>query len=168
MNKPSALDRILTAFATLGPVGYLPIAPGTWGSAAAVLAAPFVFVSLDTGWRILVLAVVLVVGCVAATRAEKVLDKKDPGPVVLDEVLGQWATLMPVMSPTIVKWPELWEYAAAFFLFRFFDILKPFPVRQLERVVPGGTGVMIDDLAAGVYAGLCLWGLQELAPMVLG
>lgn len=143
--------------ATLGPVGWIPKAPGTWGSAAAILLAPFCFIPLPLWGRLLVLLGVLLVGTWAAGRAEKALERKDPGCIVIDEVLGQWTALLPVTIPTIIHYPRLWEYALAFVLFRFFDILKPFPIRQVERSLPGGLGVMADDLVAGIFAALGVW-----------
>jgi len=142
--------------ATLGPVGRIPMAPGTWGSAAAVLLAPFLFTPLPLWGRAFLLLLVLAVGVWAAGRAEVVLKQKDPGSVVIDELLGQWTALLPLTVPTIVHFPRLWEYALAFVLFRFFDILKPFPIRRVERLFPGGFGVMLDDLVAGIYAAFCL------------
>jgi phosphatidylglycerophosphatase A len=99
--------------------------------------------------RVLALLFVLVTGTIASSRAEQILGKKDPSEVVIDEVLGQWIAILPF---AVLAW---WEYVAAFVLFRFFDILKPWPVRQLEGI-GGGFGIMIDDAAAGVYALLCM------------
>lgn len=143
--------------ATLGPIGNIPFAPGTWGSAAALLLAPFCFVPLPLWARLLVLLAVFAAGTWAASRAEIALGQTDPGCVIIDEVLGQLTALLPVTIPTIIRYPRLWEYALAFVLFRFFDILKPFPIRQVERKLPGGLGVMADDLVAGVFAALGLW-----------
>lgn len=75
---------------------------------------------------------------------------KDPGPIVIDEVLGQWLTLTGATALNTISWP------LAFVLFRLFDIWKPFPVRQLENL-PGGTGIVADDLGAGLWAALVLW-----------
>jgi phosphatidylglycerophosphatase A len=86
---------------------------------------------------------------------EKVLRIKDPGLIVIDEIAGYLVTMF--LSP-----PDVIHIVAGFFLFRFFDILKPPPVRQAERFFPGGVGVMADDLLAGAYAWLCLRVMEGL------
>ena len=142
-------DSLLLAYARVGIAGKSPVAPGTCGSFAAIVLAPLVFMPLPLAGRLLLLLVVLITGTVAAGRAETLLGEKDPSEVVIDEVLGQWITCLPFASL------GFWEYAAAFALFRLFDITKPWPVRQLERI-GGGLGIMIDDAAAGLYAMLCM------------
>ena len=130
--------------------GFLKPGPGTYGSAAACV------LWLVTGWLVhhntQVLALVTACGVVlatslgipAATRVAREAGRTDPGFVVIDEVAGQWLALI-LMPP---EWPNvLW----AFLLFRFFDILKPWPIRKLEAL-PEGTGIMVDDLSAGVLA----------------
>jgi phosphatidylglycerophosphatase A len=86
----------------------------------------------------------------ASTRTARLIAKKDPGIVVVDEVLGQWLTLL---GATILNWKA---FVAAFLLFRIFDIWKPWPVRNLERL-PEGSGIVADDLGAGLYAALILY-----------
>ena len=133
--------------ATVGGVGWFPVAPGTAGSAVGVL----VYL-LTNGWspyaQVALLLGVTLVGCWAGSLAETELKKEDPGPVVIDEVAGQLATLL----LTGVGWRGA---IAGFFIFRVFDILKPFPARRLERL-HGGLGIMADDLMAGAYG----WGLM--------
>ncbi len=127
--------------------GYSPVAPGTVGSAAA-LAIGIAFHELAglPWWGFLVLAGVVSVPAVwAADATARALKVKDPGLVVVDEVLGQWIALAGARS---FNWKA---YAAAFILFRLFDIWKPPPVRQLEAL-PGGLGINADDVAAGIYA----------------
>lgn len=94
-------------------------------------------------------------GVWAGSRVEKILAKKDPGKVVIDEVAGQMVTLVLAWTPFIVDSgvPLLTPLIVAFALFRIFDIVKPFPARKLESL-PGGLGIMADDLIAGVYAGV--------------
>ena len=94
-------------------------------------------------------------GTWASSRAIVLLGKKDPGEVVIDEVLGQWLACLPFMALSC------WGYVAAFFFFRLFDILKPWHVRKAEQL-PGGLGIMADDAVAGAYAAVCLWGLLVL------
>lgn len=135
--------------ATAFGVGYVPVAPGTFGSAAGLLVwAALPQSTLASGTAILVL---FAVGSWCGTVAERHLGGTDPGPVVIDEVVGMLITLF--MHP--VGWPGA---IAAFFLFRAFDILKPYPADRLERL-PGGVGVMADDAMAAIYANLALWAL---------
>ena len=135
-------DRVALAVATVGGAGYAPVAPGTVGSALTVAALwllPFSIVGLTA-----FLCVVLVVGTWAAGRAERLMGRKDPGAIVIDEVAGMTISLM--LAPR-----NLGAYALAFLFFRIFDVLKPFPARQSQRIT-GGVGVMIDDVIAGFYA----------------
>lgn len=136
--------------ATFFGTGFLKPGPGTYGSVATVL------LWLGGAWllhgnmlhlltaTILALAVVIVLGIPAATRVERECGRQDPGFVVIDEVAGQ---LLPLIALT-PDWPHA---ILAFVLFRFFDILKPPPIRRLEAL-PSGTGIVVDDLAAGIYA----------------
>jgi phosphatidylglycerophosphatase A len=129
-----------TLTATFFGIGRLPGGPGTWGSLAAVLIwfALARFVPAASQW------VVLAVGIPEATSVARASGTKDPQFVVIDEVAGQWITLL--FAP--VTWKTL---AVGFILFRGFDIVKPPPVRQLERL-PEGTGIVVDDVGAGIYA----------------
>jgi phosphatidylglycerophosphatase A len=140
--------------ATWGGVGYFPIAPGTAGSAAAALIPAAVALKADWHpWlRVSLLAAVallLVVGVWAGTKAEKHFGKTDPPPVVIDEVAGQFLTLAGAPAPSW-KWLLI-----GFLLFRLLDIVKPFPARRAERL-PGGRGIMMDDLIAGAYGAALL------------
>ena len=132
--------------------GYLPGARGTWASAAALLAA--VLLARYAGWRAWhfgVLAAVLAgPGIWAAASEARRLGRKDPPQVVIDEVLGQWLTLAGAKT---LHWKS---FLAAFLLFRILDIVKPAPVRRLESL-PGGLGIVADDLAAAVGGALVLF-----------
>ncbi len=137
------------ALATAGYAGFFPFAPGTVGSAVgvAVWAAARLAGATAVAEALLVLTL-LIVGALAASEAERRLGTTDPGPVVIDEVMGQCVTLIAA--------PLTWNTAVlGFLLFRAFDIVKPPPARQLERA-HGGWGIMLDDLAAGVYAAVVL------------
>lgn len=143
-------DRLAVFVATFGYSGYLKPAPGTWGSLAAMLLAPVLFMPLNLPGRIAVLLLVLAAGTWTAGESERIMGRKDPGCVVIDEVLGLWATyaLFPELSAI--------GYLLGFGLFRLFDITKPWPVRQMETAFKGGLGVMVDDVAAGAYAAITL------------
>ena len=145
---------IWTAMATLGPIGRMRPAPGSWGSAAALLAGVAL---VSAGAWLLEIAVVIVciLGVAASQRYEEATGRKDASEVVIDEVAGQWIALLVV--------PLDWRWVlAAFIFFRLFDIIKPGPVRMAEAL-PGGWGVMADDIVAGVMAAACLlvaqWGI---------
>jgi phosphatidylglycerophosphatase A len=149
--KPERAPRFALAIATWFGCGYAPFAPGTWGSLGALVPA---FLLVRAGWQpwyFLVLALVaLPVAIWAAGAAERYSGKEDPSLVVVDEVLGQWVTLA---GAATLNWKS---WLAAFLLFRAFDILKPPPVRQLENL-HGGTGIVADDVMAGVYGALVLY-----------
>ena len=126
----------------------MPVAPGTAGSAAG-LALFWVIRSTGSLWlEVVVLLVVTMAGVVAAAAAESTYRRRDPGLIVIDEVAGMLVTLLAVPVGIVGA-------VAGFFLFRLFDIVKPFPARQAERL-PGGWGVMADDLVAGLYAQVLL------------
>lgn len=166
----SLKDYLALSIATCG-VGYLPLAPGTWGSLVGigvyllvrgVLMKVFFGVAAQHNFNLLhiyygVIAFELVVvlaialaGTWAASRAEKLSATKDPGKVVIDEVVGQFIALIPVPFVLEAAW---WTAILAFILFRFFDIVKPYPARRLESL-HGGLGIMADDIVAGVYAAI--------------
>ncbi len=152
---PPAVKKTLWAWilGTFFGAGLLKPGPGTYGSITALLlwygAAHIVqptFVALAVGTAIAAVAVTLV-GIPAATIVARESGRKDPGLVVIDEAAGQLIALIAI--------PADWKHAAlSLLLFRAFDILKPPPVRQLERL-PAGTGIMMDDVAAGVLALTC-------------
>lgn len=148
------------AIATAGYVGYFPIAPGTAGSLAGLVVFAFVRGVGAPAFELAMIAVVLALGIWSASIAESVLKLKDPGPVVIDEVLGMLITL--ALLPLSVI-----GVLAGFVLFRFFDVIKPFPAGRLEAL-HGGMGIMLDDAVAGLYAYASLRVLLTLAPAWLG
>lgn len=161
----SVRDYLALGVATCG-VGFLPIAPGTWGSlvgvgiyAVARAEASDVFnFAVGNGWSaasleawrvtciLATLIVLSVIGAWAASRVEQFTKRKDPGIVVIDEVVGQLITFIFVPIEAGV-----WTIIIGFFAFRLFDIWKPYPIRRLESL-ESGLGVMADDVLAGVYA----------------
>lgn len=130
--------------------GLLPKMPGTWGSAAAL---PFAWmIALYGGpWALLAAALIaFAAGVWAAEVYTRHSGLKDAGPIVIDEVAGQWLTLAPFA-------PEPFTYIIGFALFRAADIAKPWPAGWADRNLDGGMGVMLDDMIAGIYAGLALF-----------
>ncbi|MEZ0576193.1 phosphatidylglycerophosphatase A family protein [Halodesulfovibrio aestuarii] len=156
ITELSLRDKIAVHVSRLGPSGLSPCAPGTVGSAVAIALAPIFFMPLPMWIRIVVLAVLFCWGSIQITRAEQVLGSKDPGEIVLDELVGQWITILPFAALSF------WWMVLAFCLFRFFDITKPFPVKDSEKWLENGWGVMIDDVLAGLYAMVCLGILRFL------
>ena len=140
-------DRVCEWYATCSYVGYLPFAPGTWGSLLACFIL-YLYPSIANPFIILIIGAA---GVVASERARG--GKPDPGYVVIDELAGMLITMCG-HSPTF------WGLTKGFILFRAFDILKPYPIRRLERL-PGGYGIMADDVLAGLFANavLFLWRL---------
>ena len=143
MARPSGfLDRLAVLIATVFGVGYAPLAPGTVASVVTVI-----FLGLFPFSRaglVVFLVLVVVIGTWAAHRAERVIGGKDPGAIVIDEVAG--------MTLSVIAFPLTTEVlAAGLALFRVFDVVKPPPARESQRIT-GGVGVMIDDLIAGLYA----------------
>ena len=144
--------KLAIQVATWFGAGYSPVAPGTAGSLAALVIGILLHEYAGfTGWHFLVLAAALFVPATwAATITAEFKKLKDPQIVVVDEVLGLWISLAGART---LNWKS---YLAAFALFRLFDIWKPPPVRQLEAL-PGGLGINLDDVMAGVYAALVLF-----------
>ena len=150
------MDKLIVALATGFYSGKIPLAPGTWGSAFALI--PWYFCrGLSLANYLIVLAALFVVGFLTAGSAEKILDRPDPGCIVIDEILGIFITL--TLAP---NHPVAW--LLGFVLFRIFDVLKPFPVSWLDTHLHGGIGIMMDDVMAGIYALACL----QLIWLVIG
>jgi phosphatidylglycerophosphatase A len=169
-QPPRRKPRISLFIATACGLGYLPKAPGTWGSLAAI---PIYYLivtrfPLDivpwqrpprvdalTLWALMttfsVALVIALLGIWASGQTARFTQNDDPQFVVIDEVSGQLLTYLVALAPAN------WKYLLlGFILFRVFDIWKPFPARQAEAL-PGGWGIMADDWIAGIYAGLGLW-----------
>ncbi|HEY1720845.1 MAG TPA: phosphatidylglycerophosphatase A [Magnetospirillaceae bacterium] len=143
-SRPS-LETPAGVFATWFGAGLLPRAPGTWGSLAAL---PFAWViSYWGGWIALLTATILVfaLGVWAAGETVKQTGIQDPGSIVIDEVAGQWMTLIPVGTDPLA-------FLVGFILFRIADIYKPWPASWADRNIKGGLGVMLDDVMAAGYA----------------
>jgi phosphatidylglycerophosphatase A len=146
------MRAIIIFFATGALSGYAPIAPGTAGSVVGIAVLLGGFAPL---WRyspplaLAIFAIAFAISCWIAGRAEVIFDEHDSPKIVLDEVLGMVATM--IANPMGPAW-----IAAGFVLFRVADVLKPWPASHIDRSVGGGSGVMLDDLAAAVYANIVL------------
>ena len=135
-------------FATFFGVGYFPIAPGTLTSLLVILLYKFYLHKLSWPYYLVILSFLFLVGTFVSTKYSLELNKKDPRTIVIDEALGQLLVLFR-LNPT---WFPL---LIGFGLFRFFDIIKPFPIKKTEEF-PKGWGIMIDDILAAIYAGISL------------
>jgi phosphatidylglycerophosphatase A len=187
-TKPEARPLFALGIATSLGVGYLPLAPGTWGSAVAVVLvwATAAVTRSETGPMILVaeFTLLLALAAIGLWASERVVEaapsNPDPGYVVIDELSGQtislvaglalsaWTaaplpgTIIPKVTAALTAGLLNWKYLiTGFILFRVFDIWKPFPARRAE-LLPGGLGIMADDWIAGAYAALGLWLLRAL------
>ncbi len=155
VKRPRGLRLVATWFG----LGLSPLAPGTMGSLGAL---PFAWVIVDLGgWQSLAAAsLVAALAGLWVTNAllamtENSGDDKDPSWIVIDEVAGQWIALLPAALDPVL-------FAVGFAAFRLFDVWKPWPVNWADRELPGAWGVMIDDLIAGGYAALCVYGAAQL------
>jgi phosphatidylglycerophosphatase A len=149
------MRRLGVLIASVGGVGYAPIAPGTAGSAVGLVV--FLLTShWPAAWQVGLLLGITVVGTWAATETARHFGREDPGQVVVDEVAGQLVTCL-------FTGVTLTGAVLGFFIFRVLDIIKPWPARQLESL-HGGVGIMADDLMAGIYGNLILQVLVFLLP----
>jgi phosphatidylglycerophosphatase A len=163
MSDNLSLRRPSILLATWFGSGLAPVAPGTVGSLAAL---PFIIAAVYFGGDIGLVAFTIlafVVGLWAAADYVKRSGDDDPSPVVIDEVAGQAITFLPFVH--ILSWQMV---LAGFVLFRIFDALKPWPINWLDRTVKGGLGVMLDDVVAGIAAGVCLYVWTIYLPNWLG
>lgn len=152
--------RIILCIASGGYAGYLPKAPGTWGSLVA-LPIHLLLLQLPPERYFAALAAIFFLAVYTAGSAEKIMDRKDPGIIVIDEIIGMLIALIGApVQPVFL--------ALAFLFFRFFDIVKPWPVSWADRHLNGGLGIVMDDVLAGIYAWLVLHGVLLLLPMVSG
>ena len=169
IEKKTFLDYFSLAVTTFG-VGYLPLAPGTWGSMVGVVIYLAVAWSeaniginlLEKGWRLeqisawihavnlIIFLLFCLLGIWAANRATKLFKHKDPSQAVVDEVMGQLIVFL--FIPFGLHWGFI---LAGFLLFRLFDIWKPYPIDSLQGL-PAGIGICADDILAGIYGGVCL------------
>lgn len=147
-RKAGSFEKLALCLALWFGAGLMPKMPGTFGTLAAV---PIALVMNDLGafYQILVLVIFIPTAVWSSGLSQRLLGRNDPPEVVIDEVAGLLLTIF--LLPT--SWITL---CLGFTLFRLFDILKPFPIRRLHKGVRGGTGIVLDDILAGIYANLCL------------
>lgn len=151
---------VVVALASGFGTGYAPVASGTFGTLVGI---PLAWALAPLGgfaWCVAAVAITLF-ACWIAGQAESAFGEKDSGKIVIDEVAG-YVVAMAFLPATVG------HLTAAFFLFRLFDVLKPPPARQFERTLPGGYGVVMDDIAAGVWANLAHWVLGAVWTWVAG
>ena len=141
-------DKVIIFVATGAWVGKIPIAPGTFGTLVGILFV-LAFKIINPCYETFYVVTLIIFAIFIAELAEKILKQKDPGCIVIDEIAGYVVTMagIPLSIPTIV---------AGFILFRFFDIIKPFPVKYFEKNFKGGPGIVLDDLVAGLLASVVL------------
>ncbi len=138
------MNQLIMAIATGMYVGKIPFAPGTWGSLAAFV--PWLLMRhLSIPSYLAILSAIFVIGFFVSGSAEKIIDSPDAGCIVIDEILGMLITLIAVPNH-----PGAWFLG--FFLFRLFDVLKPFPIGWFDQHIHGGIGIMMDDVLAGIFA----------------
>lgn len=143
----AAMQALLKHIATLGPIGYIPFAPGTFGSLTGLICLWFIPLSLQ--WHIVLIIMGSIVGSLAATAAEKQIGQKDSGKIIIDEFIGFYVAAFFIPHTPVLL-------TAAFLLFRFFDIFKPLMIRNIEKALRNGKGVMADDILAGIYSNAIL------------
>ena len=146
-------EKLITFLATGFGSGLAPFAPGTMGTLVGVVICLF---CLPLPWpmRLLIIIALLALSIYVAGRAEIIYQKKDDQRIVIDEIIGIQITMLPVAITVL-------HLCVGFVLFRVFDILKPFPINNLQKL-PGGWGVVMDDVAAGIYAGAVMFLLTLL------
>jgi phosphatidylglycerophosphatase A len=147
-RRMNTLTRTITLFISQGAFsGRFPVAPGTAGTLAGVLLY-WCMKGLPPVWYGVLLLLIVLIGTWSAGRAEVLLGRKDSPSIVIDEIAGYLVAMFLVPTGS-------WYAAAGFLLFRAFDIIKPYPLKTFEKA-PGGVGVMLDDIGAGIYTNLVL------------
>lgn len=156
LSRSSEFPWFPKLIATSFGVGFLPVAPGTWGAILAIILWLPLYLLCSNPWIVFgvtlaATVIYTIVGTWASTESEKYWGK-DPVVACADETVGQWLTMLPLSWVPLSHW---WEILLALALFRFFDIAKPLGIRSMERF-PGGWGMMADDILAGIYSATIL------------
>ncbi len=141
-------EKIILFFATGGGLGRSPVVPGTFGTLAGI---PFAIglAFANESFTVFITVLLIAFAVWISDEAELILGEKDPGMIVIDEVAGYVVAMAGIPV-------SFYSLAAGFFIFRFFDILKPSPVRNFERRFKGGAGVVLDDVIAGLFSFIVL------------
>ena len=166
MSKFPELTKFSHLFASFFGIGLLPFAPGTWGSLVGLLLFfSIIYIQLSFFLFVTLFVCFVILSIIVCTIASKDLVEKDHKAIVIDEVAGAWLSFLfipflGVYNFSTSEWLKESYLAACilFVLFRFFDILKPHPISFIDRKFKSGLGIVLDDLAAGVFAGLTLLG----------
>ena len=149
------LSHTSICLATWFGTGFIPKAPGTWGT---LFSLPFAWMMHSyLEWQFFLLATIFIffAGIWASNCCANLFGGDDPGSIVIDEVAGMWMTLVPV-SFLVPYDPQIITYFTAFILFRLVDIFKPWPVSSIDKHIKGGIGIMLDDIVASIYSTICL------------
>ncbi len=166
MNKFPELNKFSHLLASFFGIGLLPIAPGTWGSLSGLLLfLAFIYFQLSFFLFVSLVLCFIILSIIVCAIASKDLDEKDHKAIVIDEVAGAWLSFLfipflGVYNFSTSEWLKESYLAACilFTLFRFFDVLKPHPISFIDKKFKSGFGIVLDDLIAGVFAGLTLLG----------
>ena len=159
-NTTHRFSGLLSAIATLGPIGYLP-APGTAGSLVAAILGVFITIYFGIMTLVVMIVIAALVSFPAIDAHHALTGKHDNKEIIIDEVVGQWLVFLAIPLTPLWGWNYLLLVGLAFILFRVFDILKPPPVSTAEEL-PGAAGVIADDVMAGVLAGVLIMGGMQL------
>ena len=142
------IDKVIIFAATGAWTGKVPIAPGTFGTLTGILFV-LIFKIINPCYETLYVVALIIFAIWIADMAEKILKQKDPGCIVIDEIAGYVVTMAGISL-------SIYTIVAGFILFRFFDIIKPFPVKYFEKKFKGGPGIVLDDLVAGLLSAFVL------------
>ena len=151
-NNMTALERCIVFCGVGFGSGLLPKAPGTFGSAFALLFVP-VFMAIGFNASVIAMIMMSLIGIYICGRTADIMGVHDDGRIVWDEFAGQSITFLPLIYLGIMNW--VWVLVG-FALFRLFDVWKPWPIRVIDQKVDGGFGIMFDDLIAGLWAAICI------------
>ena len=153
------MNKLTSFIATIGYVGYLPFAPGTWASLLALPAAYFIILYWGRAAMLVIIIIATIIGILASQLHSKNSGNSDPKEVVIDEIIGQWIALL--ASPL-----SLIPYLLCFLLFRFFDIIKPGLIGIADRKIKGGFGIMLDDILAGLSCLIIIYIIQYIKALL--
>lgn len=162
MNAPTSVGTLRDPvhFVAFGfGAGLAPYAPGTFGSLVGLLAA-WGLLELPLPWRVAVVLAVIGLGCWICGESARRLQRHDDQRIVFDEIAGVLLTSLAVQKPSVLS------LALVFVFFRFFDIVKPWPIRDVDHSLQGGLGIMLDDLIAALYAAACVATIRVLLPTI--